>query len=585
MTEHFDVFLSYNSADQISVTRLAQRLRAEGLNPFLDKWHLIPGETWQEALEDALDSSATVAVFIGPTGISPWHNEEMRAALNTRAKDKSYRVIPVLLPGAVMPSSKELPRFLSRLTWVDFRDGLEDEAAFHRLLNGIRGLAPGLGFEGVQPVSEQQPYKGLRYFDVQDADLFFGRQLLTAQLIGRLREDRFLAVVGSSGSGKSSVVRAGVVPALQREEALADGSMPPQGSENWLLYIITPTAHPLESLAASLTRESESVSATATLIDDLKSDPRSLHLYVRKLLSQHGSDRLLLVVDQFEELFTTCKNALERIAFVDNLLMAVADETAGPTVVVITLRADFYHHCAQFSNLRAALEGCQKYIGAMTEDELRQAIQKPATERGWEFEPGLVDLLLREVGAEPGALPLLSHALLETWKRRRGRLLTLAGYNEAGGVHGAIAKTAETIYGQLSKNGQAIARNIFLRLTELGEGTQDTRRRATWDELIPTTSQRAAVETVLKTLTDARLVTTTENCAEVAHEALIREWPTLRQWLEEDREALRLHRHLTESAQTWDQRGHDPDDLYRGTRWIIPIHMVSSTGISNPATS
>ena len=139
------------------------------------------------------------------------------------------------------------------------------------------------------------------------------------------------------------------------------------------MHIITPTTHPLESLAASLTRDSESVTATATLIDDLNSDPRSLHLYVRKLLSRNESERLLLVVDQFEELFTACKDPQERKVFIDNLLTAIAEETSGPTVLIITLRADFYHHCAQFGDLRAALEDSQKFIGAMDQDELRRA--------------------------------------------------------------------------------------------------------------------------------------------------------------------------------------------------------------------
>jgi len=172
MPVQFDVFLSHNSKDKGAVERIAQRLRDAGLHPFLDKWHLIPGNPWQEELEDALDASATVAVFIGPSGISPWHNEEMRDALNTRARDKSYRVIPVLLPGASIPQDQDLPRFLTRLTWVDFQAGLEDEGAFHRLVSGIRGLAPGLIVDEIQPDRDRPPYKGLQYFDVKDADLF-----------------------------------------------------------------------------------------------------------------------------------------------------------------------------------------------------------------------------------------------------------------------------------------------------------------------------------------------------------------------------------------------------------------------------
>jgi formylglycine-generating enzyme required for sulfatase activity len=215
--------------------------------------------------------------------------------------------------------------------------------------------------------------------------------------------------------------------------------------------------------------------------------------------------------------------------------------------------------------LRNALKSHQEYIGAMTQDELREAITAPAEKNGWDFQPGLVDLILQDVGTEPGALPLLSHALLETWKRRQGRTLTLQGYHAAGGVKKAIAQTAESVYDKLSPAEQTVARNIFLRLTELGEGVQDTRRRVKLDELAQTTEQEA-VKKVLQILTSARLVTTEEDSAEVAHEALIREWGTLRRWLDEDRESLRLHRHLTESALEWQRRGRESSELYRGTR-------------------
>ncbi|GIK39293.1 MAG: hypothetical protein BroJett011_31260 [Chloroflexota bacterium] len=431
------------------------------------------------------------------------------------------------------------------------------------------------------------PYPGMQYFDVGDADRFFGRELLTARLVGRLTpspalplaggggegKGRFLAVVGASGSGKSSVVRAGLVPALQCGQPLADGSLPPEGSSQWPIHVMTPTVHPLEALAASLTREAESVTATATLIDDMAKDPRSLHLYVRKLLATpspalplRGGGSLLLVVDQFEELFTLCRDEAERRAFVDNLLTAVAPETAGPTLVVITLRADFYAHCAQYETLREALARQQEYIGPMSREELRRAIELPAQQAGCEFEPGLVELILRDVGDEPGALPLLSHALLETWRRRQGHLLTLAGYAESGGVRGAIAKTAESVFGRLTPEQQAIARRIFLRLTELGEGAQDTRRRANLAELSPRPEEETVTEPVLKVLADARLVTTAEETVEVAHEALIREWPTLRTWLNDNREGLRLHRHLSEAAQEWQRMHRDPGVLYRGAK-------------------
>jgi WD40 repeat protein len=270
-----------------------------------------------------------------------------------------------------------------------------------------------------------------------------------------------------------------------------------------------------------------------------------------------------LVVDQFEELFTLCRDEFEREAFIDNLLNLVSPGQSN-TTLILTLRADFYAHLAQYPELRDAVAQRQEYIGPMTAEELRMAIEEPAKRGHWEFEPGLVDLILRDVGDEPGALPLLSHALLETWKRRAGHTLTLKGYADAGGVHGAIAHTAESIYQNLSPEEQAIARDILLRLTELGEGTEDTRRRASFEELISHTENKEEVRDVLNKLAEARLITLGEDTAEVAHEALIREWPTLREWLNQDREGLRLHRHLTEAAYEWNLLGCDPGALYRG---------------------
>jgi WD40 repeat protein len=285
-------------------------------------------------------------------------------------------------------------------------------------------------------------------------------------------------------------------------------------------------------------------------------------------LGTNNGSHLLLVIDQFEELFALCRSEEERALFIDNLLTA-ASEADGPVIVLIALRADFYAHCANYIQLREALARNQEYIGAMSDEELRRAIEEPARRGRWELEPGLVDLLLHDVGHEPGALPLLSHALLETWQRRRGRTMTLSGYAASGGVRGAIAETAETVFvDQFTPEQQTIARRIFLRLTELNDetSTADTRRRATFSELILKPEEASTTRTVLNALANARLITTSEDSAEVAHEALIREWPTLRAWLEENREGLRLHRQLTEAAQEWLRGERSPDMLYRGAR-------------------
>jgi len=285
----------------------------------------------------------------------------------------------------------------------------------------------------------------VNHFDVQYAGRFFGRETLTQELVAYLKDHRFLAVVGASGSGKSSVVRAAVVTAIQKGEAI-------KGSDKWAVYIVTPTVRPLLTLASSLTQDNESVTAATTLTDDMTRDARSPDVFALRLVARISAPCVLLVIDQFEELFTLCKDKAERKAFIDNLLAAASPD--GVTTVIVTLRADFYAHCAEFDNLRAALAHDQIYIGAMTKDELRAAIEQPADQANWDLEPGLVDLMLEDVAEEPGALPLLSFALLQTWEKRSGRTLTFAGYREAGGVKGAIAKTADSVYGELTPNEQ-----------------------------------------------------------------------------------------------------------------------------------
>jgi WD40 repeat protein/DNA-binding transcriptional regulator YiaG len=423
------------------------------------------------------------------------------------------------------------------------------------------------------PASGLPPYKGLFYFEESDSELFFGREKLTTSLVQRLLSGleaghRFLTVIGASGSGKSSLVRAGLIPALHwRKE-----------SSGWLVHVMTPTAHPLEALADTLNGHG----TTQAVAKEFAGTAQGLQKILGRLAKNAGAEHTLLVIDQFEELFTLCQNEDEQHTFIENVLTA-ALQPNGKALVVIAMRADFYAHCAQFDLLRQAVSSHQEYIGPMSMDDLRRAIEEPARHGHWEIEPGLVEVLLHDVGAdvgrvpEPGALPLLSHALLETWQRRRGHTLTLSGYIASGGVRGAIAETAETVfYDKLDQRQRNIARQIFLRLTELGgdSSTADTRRKVGFEELVSKQEDRDTVREVLSTLADARLITTDQDVAEVAHEALIREWPTLRNWLEENREGLRLHRHLTVTAQEWDASRRDPSMLYRGARLVQALEWV-----------
>jgi RsiW-degrading membrane proteinase PrsW (M82 family) len=448
---------------------------------------------------------------------------------------------------------------------------------FSEIYTGIERRTGGISNES-KPESGKSPYMGLQYFDTSDADLFYGREVLAHELTERLSKESFLAIVGASGSGKSSVARAGLIPKWK-------------ASTSGLVHVITPNTHPLESLSTSLTRDSESVTATSTLMDDMIKDTRSLRLFVHKLLSSSGQTNLLLIVDQFEEIFTLCKDRDQRKAFIENLLSLVDDGKSG-TRVVITLRADFYHHCFEYEGLRLILEKHQANIGAMTPDELREVITQPAENNKWGFQPGLVDLILQEVGTEPGALPLLSHALLETWERRQGRTLTLQGYYEAGGVKKAIANTAESVYNNLNLEDKEKMRNIFVRLTRLdasGKASRDTSRRVNIKNLALKNDTVEQTAKFIRTLTSSRLLITSsetvgEQEVEVSHEALIRNWPRLRSWLDEDRLSLLVQENLREAASIWDTSDKDKDAIdHRGGKLEDALHLSRNPG-TNLAT-
>jgi WD40 repeat protein/class 3 adenylate cyclase/energy-coupling factor transporter ATP-binding protein EcfA2 len=355
------------------------------------------------------------------------------------------------------------------------------------------------------------PYRGLLAFEPEDRAYFFGREAVIRELVERLRPGGLVAVVGASGSGKSSVLRAGLIAAVRAGEvAVIERAV-----------LMTPAGYPRV---------------------DVEDDPAQL-----------------VVVDQFEELFTLCDDPDRRQAFIDSLL-------AVRGAVVVGVRADIYGKLMSHPELARAVAANQLPLGAMSEGELERAVTEPARLAGLRLEPGLVELAVREVAGEPGALPLLSHALRATWERRDGHTLSVEAYRATGGVASAIAQTADSVVASLPPGQREIARSVFLRLTELGDGTAESRRRASIEELVPEGVSPEAVEALLERLAEARLVTLGEGTAEVAHEVLIREWPTLRGWLEEDREGIRLHRQLGTAARIWEAGRQDASDVYRGAR-------------------
>ncbi|CDR18162.1 transcriptional regulator, XRE family [Streptomyces iranensis] len=376
------------------------------------------------------------------------------------------------------------------------------------------------GANGMDP-----PYRGLARFETGDGDRFFGRERLTGDLLNLVRRERFAAVFGPSGSGKSSLLRAGLIPALRHNEA--------RGPQLAAIRILSPGEHPFGTHARLLT-PADTDSAADTLV----------------------------IVDQFEEIFTLCHDPEERVRLINLLLAARLAENR--LRVLIAVRADFYGRCAEQRDLAEALRDTTMLVGPMTPAELREAVVKPAAARGLTVEQALTACLVDEVAGAPGGLPLLSHVLLETWFRRRGGKLTLEGYQAAGGLDGAIAKTAEDIHTRFTSQQADVARSILLRLISPGDGTPDTRRPVRRAEL-DSTRHPEQTALVVERLARARLLTLDGGNVDLAHEALITGWPRLRGWIEQDRERLRVHRKLTEAATAWAELGRDSGALYRGT--------------------
>ncbi|WP_406430589.1 hypothetical protein OHB00_02050 [Streptomyces sp. NBC_00631] len=407
-----------------------------------------------------------------------------------------------------------------------WREAVEEEAAEPR--------GPD---EGTEP-----PYRGLARFEPGDADLFFGRDQLTDRLVELTRARRFTAVFGPSGSGKSSLLRAGLIPRLGSPEA--------SGPRPAAVRVLTPGEHPVNA-----------------------HEPR--------LVPKDGDGETWLIVDQFEELYTLCTDPSERNQFIDRLLAAT--DTASRLRVVIAVRADFLGRCAEHSALTAALQDSTVLAGPMSRDELREAITKPAQAAGMIVERVLTAHILDEVEGEPGALPLMSHALLETWRRRKGRALTQGAYEAAGGLNAAIARTAEDVHARLTPSQADLARRILLRLITPGDGAPDTRRPTPRTELDFGDPDDTAK--VLEHLARARLLTLEHDTVDLAHEALIAAWPRLQAWINEARDRLRLHRQLTEAARTWEDLNRDPGALYRGARLTAAEEAFRQTGIDSDLTS
>ncbi|MCG3210675.1 MAG: Hercynine oxygenase [Anaerolineae bacterium] len=418
-----------------------------------------------------------------------------------------------------------------------------------------------------KPFTGVNPYRGLRKFTEDDADFFFGRNTAIQTLLDRAKvmvegdngvyASDLMAVLGPSGSGKSSLVRAGLIPAIHQ------GRIP--GSNQWPVMVLLPGDHPLESLVRALKDQVDE--KPAAIRKQLASDdPAGLHtLMVAALNRANKPDDavLVLVVDQFEELFTLCTDEQERRRFIDQLLYA-GQSHRHRCLIVVTMRSDFYSKVAAYKALAEAITRHQMLVSPLTEKELREAILLPAEAVGLELEKDLVEQLLADTRNAPGVLPLLQHALYELFQRHRKGLLTLEDYKSIGGVKRALAHRANGVVNALKPEQQQVARRIFMRLVQPGSNAADTRRRATMSEI----GNLADVDPLVTILVNANLLIkdrdTGQDVLDVSHEALIQEWPMLRDWLNEDREFLLWQQRLGAELNQWQTSNFDEGALLRG---------------------
>ena len=568
---HPFVFLCYARADSAAVTRLKADLQNQGIQVWIDQEQLQPGTLdWEEALRAAVRAARAVLLIASPNARgSRFIRDELRIA-------EMYQrpIYPLWLAGDHWIDA--VPLGWGNTQYIDARAD-RYEAAISELVEHLSmdDSTPAQTTE--YEVEPRNPYKGLRAFRPDDARDFFGRDTLINKLATTLQETlaaeekhnqatRLLAIVGPSGSGKSSVVMAGLLPRLRA------GLLP--DSERWVyLDPIVPGTRPIEALTLALSACLPDKSLKV-IREDLEDDgARGLHLLATRITKQPDT-KVVLLIDQFEELFIQVSSENERRHFID-LLVTATTESQGTVIVLLTLRANFYDRPLAYPTLSQLIQIHQTLVLPLTLQDLREVIEKPATlpDVTLTFQGDLVGDLLFEVQGQVGALPLLQFTLDQLFQQRNGHQLTLSAYRNLGGVKGALTRQAEETYNTLPSDEQRkLARALFMRLIDPGSSEQDTtRRRAALSEFaLADATQTQLLQEVADAFITARLLTTNSligtTTIEVSHEALIREWPRLAGWLREARDDIHLQQTISEDAARWVQRNKSADHLYRGSQ-------------------
>jgi len=578
----YRLFISYNRKNQAFVKNIVEWLTTENFSNvvevFFDGNSLNAGDEWVQKIDKALSESSCCLVFIGEDGIGAWQNKEVLKAVNRCVSEKGeYKIIPLILPHENKSISKSFPWFLADYQWIEFNDP-DDQLALESLKKGIQ----------VSPLQTEKiytgnPYKGLDYFEEEDYPVFFGRTFDLNWVFYkkiRFKSDRFLlpflAIVGDSGSGKSSFARAGIFGSLR------NGMF--QDSVSWKQIIVQPGDRPLLNLSTSLQKENlihDSASFDKAALED--------NDYLRRVIQVYN-EPIVILIDQFEETLTQCKDENERSAYLGNLAEAVK---SGRILLLIALRSDYYASFSKYPLFADLLETNNYTLSGLDfndknerwQKQIEQIIQRPANMAGYEIEPGLTKMIIEDTKEINGLLPILEMTLSMLW-REKGSLqkLMISDYNklsEGKGIERIIEKHAENVFKDYTSDGNDtrktnLLKNIFLRLIELTESKEDVRRTVEKKMLVnelENSFSQLEIEDAITFLSGphSRLLKINEDDEKriwigVVHEVLIRQWRRLREWVENKRDALKYKISLEESINDWKENKKNKEYIYRGKR-------------------